>query len=509
MKNRVIPQPRGRVLGGSSALNFMTWDRAVKAEYESWREVGNPGWGWDIFSKSMQKSENFTSVNSEWYGDEGVGRKGPISGTINRFIPAWQDAWIPTLNSLGAPTNREYMAGNSLGVFFSSSSVEPSHYNRSYSANSYLPLAGANLVVVTNTIVAKIDFERNRNMQHATGVTLLNGTFIAAREEVVLSAGSFGSPILLELSGVGQKSILDKAGIVQAIELPGVGENLQDHIRLSNVYQLKDNLTGLDRLNYDPAYAAEQLQLWIDGKFSHFDYTGSAYTFQNWKQAIGNDSQLLDLARDAVKSSRYPANEKKLEWLSDQTVPQLEVIMSDGYLGVKGYPPRDSALYGKKFFALIAAVMHPLARGTVHINTSSPLGKPVIDPRYLSNEHDIRAAIEGIKKCRQIALTPPLRDVWVSEYEPSFETVKTDADWREYVLNATLSIYHPVGTCSMLPKKKGGVVNSQLKVYGTTNLRVVDVSIVPVLISGHTQTAAYGIGEIAADIIIRAARRKH
>jgi len=210
-----------------------------------------------------------------------------------------------------------------------------------------------------------------------------------------------------------------------------------------------------------------------------------------------------------VKSSRYPANEKKLEWLSDQTVPQLEVIMSDGYLGVKGYPPRDSALYGKKFFALIAAVMHPLARGTVHINTSSPLGKPVIDPRYLSNEHDIRAAIEGIKKCRQIALTPPLRDVWVSEYEPSFETVKTDADWREYVLNATLSIYHPVGTCSMLPKKKGGVVNSQLKVYGTTNLRVVDVSIVPVLISGHTQTAAYGIGEIAADIIIRAARRKH
>jgi len=507
VKNRVIPHPRGKVLGGSSALNFMTWDRAVKKEYESWLEVGNPGWGWDVFSNAMRRSENFTSANSEWYGDEGIGRAGPISGTVNRYIPAWHDAWIPTLNRLGIPTNREYMDGNSLGVLYSSSSVEPTHYNRSYSANSYLPLAGKNLVVASNATVAKVELKQTGNKQRVTGVKLLNGTFIAARREVILSAGSFGSPILLELSGIGQKSILEKAGIDQTIDLPGVGENLQDHIRISNVYQLKDNLTGIDRLNYDPGYAAEQLQRWIDGEFSQYDYTGSAYSFQTWRQAIGNDSQLLALAQDAVSNSHFVSETKKLEWLSDQTVPQLEIIMSDGYLGVKGYPPKNTALYGKNFFALIAAVMHPLAHGNVHINTSSPLSKPIIDPRYLNNEHDIRAAIEGIKKCRQIALTPPLRDIWVSEYEPGFESVKTDAEWRDYVLNATLSIYHPVGTCSMLPKSKGGVVDSNLKVYGTTNLRVADVSIVPVLISGHTQTAAYGIGEMAADIIVGDAGR--
>ena len=505
VKNRVISHPRGHVLGGSSALNFMTWDRAVRSEYESWQEVGNPGWGWKEFSRAMRKSENFTSVNSEWYGDEGVGRKGPIQGTINRYNPAWQNTWIPTLNSLGIPTNREYQAGNTLGVWYSSSSIDPSHYNRSYSANSYLPLAGPNLVVASNSLVAKVELVGGSRSMRATGVRLLNGTFITAKKEVILSAGSFGSPVLLELSGIGQRDILRKAGIFQTIELPGVGENLQDHIRLSNVYQLKDNFTGVDRLNYDPVYAAEQLELWISGKLSHWDYTGSAYTFQTWNQATGSNKQLLYLAQEVVKQSPSVADKKKLEWLSDQTVPQLEVIMSDGYLGVKGYPPRNSSLYGKNFFALIAAIMHPLARGNVHINTSDPLGKPVIDPRYLSNEHDIRAAIEGIKKVRQIALTPPLRDIWVSEFEPGLETVKSDADWREYVLNATLSIYHPVGTCAMLPKSQGGVVDSQLKVYGTTNLRVADVSIVPVLISGHTQSAAYGVGEIAADIVVKGA----
>ncbi len=176
--------------------------------------------------------------------------------------------------------------------------------------------------------------------------------------------------------------------------------------------------------------------------------------------------------------------------------------MSDGYTGVKGYPAVNTTLYGKGFFSLIAAIMHPFSRGTVHINASNPLGKPLIDPRYLSNEYDLQAAIAAIKKCRQIALTPPIRDVWVSEYEPGLNNVNTDAEWRDFVLNTALTIYHPVGTCSMLPKRDGGVVDSKLKVYGTENLRVVDASIIPVLISAHMQTAVYGIAEMAAEIII-------
>ena len=176
--------------------------------------------------------------------------------------------------------------------------------------------------------------------------------------------------------------------------------------------------------------------------------------------------------------------------------------MSDGYTGVKGYPAVGSPLYGKGFFSLLAVVMHPLSRGTVHINASDPLGKPIIDPKYLSNDYDLQAAIAAIKKCRQIATTPPLSEVWDSEYEPGLQNVNTDAEWKDFVLNTTLTIYHPIGTCAMLPRKDGGVVDPKLKVYGTRNLRVVDASIMPVLISAHLQTAVYGIAEMAADIII-------
>ncbi|KAL2069370.1 hypothetical protein VTL71DRAFT_15708 [Oculimacula yallundae] len=508
LKNRVLAQNRGKVLGGSSALNLLTYDRASEHEYDGWEELGNPGWGWNKFLEMMNRSQNFTSANTEWYGTAAASTKGPIRGTINRLIPAQQRGFVPAWNALGAETNKEYLGGNNLGVSYSSSSIDPTHYNRSYSANGYLPLAGSKHTVLTNTRVAKVNLKKIRQSYSATGVTLTDGTVITARCEVVLSAGSFQSPGLLEVSGIGKKSVLDAAGILQLIDLPTVGENLQDHVRIQTSYQLKDNFTSIDIFRYNTTYAAEQLQLWIDGKSSLYDYTGSAYAFQTWKQAGEDNSKFIRLAKEAVGNASNPADKKKLQWISDQTIPQLEVIGSDGYTGVKGYPAAGTPLYGKSFWSFISVVMHPLSRGNVHINVTDPLGKPIIDPNYLSNEHDIQAAIAAVKKCRQIALTPPMSDIWVAEYEPGLDRVNTDAEWRDFVLNTTLSIYHPVGTCSMLPRKDGGVVDSTLKVYGTTNLRVVDASIMPVLISAHLQTAVYGIAEMGADIIIGSAKTR-
>lgn len=490
MKNRVLAQNRGKVLGGSSALNLLTYDRATKNEYAGWGELGNPGWNWPTFLKMLNRAENFTSKDTEWYGEAGAAQNGPVRGTINRFIPAHQAAWVPAMNSLGAQTNREYMGGDNLGVSYTSSSIDPTHYNRSYSANAYLPIAALSLTILANAQVAKVNLTKAYGGQYrATGVTLTNGTFIAAKNEVILSSGSFQSPGLLEVSGIGNGSILSAAGITQLIDLPGVGENLQDHIRIQSSYQLKNNYTSFDILRYNASFAATQLQLWLDGQYSMYDYTGSGYSFQTWPQAVGSASasQLLALAKAAVGNSSNPVDAKKLAWLSDPTIPQVEVIFSDGYTGVKGYPATTSPLYGKGFFTLIAAIMHPLARGTVHINTSAPLSKPIIDPKYLTNEYDLQAAIAAIKRCRQIALTAPISDVWVSEYEPGLGNVNTDAEWKDFVLNTTLSIYHPTGTCAMLPRKQGGVVDSKLKVYGTTNLRVADASIIPVIISAHLQ----------------------
>ncbi|CCF36186.1 choline dehydrogenase [Colletotrichum higginsianum] len=506
---RVWTQTRGHVLGGSSALNLFSYDRASAHEYDGWEELGNPGWNWNSMRDAMIKSENFTSANTEYYtGSEGVGDSGPIKALINRLIPEHQAPLFPVMNSLGIETNLESLNGNVLGVLYSPNSIEPTHYNRSYSANSYLPLASTNHYVLTESKVAKVNLEPapEGGNRRATGVTLLNGRVLLARREVIVSGGSLLSPAILENSGIGKADVLSAAGIEQLVDLPGVGENLQDHVRIQSSYELKENFTGYDRLKYDTAYAAEQLRLWWEGKTSMYGYSGSGYTFTNWNQALGDEGEadLIALARDAVGASSHPVERKKLEWLNDTSVPQLEILFSDGYTGVKGYPTSGSAGYGKDYFTLIAAVMHPLSRGNVHINPANPLGPPLIDPKYLSHEYDLHAAIQAIKKCRQVALTEPLRSTWVSEYEPGLNTT-SDAQWREFALKTTLSIYHPVGTCAMLPKADDGVVDPSLKVYGTTNLRVVDASIMPVLISAHIQTAVYGIAERAAEIIIQEA----
>ncbi|KAI8168046.1 Dehydrogenase citC [Colletotrichum sp. SAR 10_70] len=507
VNNRVFSVNRGKVLGGSSALNLMSYDRSAAEEYDSWEALGNAGWNWETMIAAMKKSENFTGINTDTYGSEGVGDSGPVKAVINRIIPEHQETWIPTMNTLGIKTNLESLGGNPLGVMYQPSSIDATHYNRSYSANAYVPIAGSNLEILSDTTVVKVNLEQVGDEQQATGVTLQDGTVIAANKEVILSAGSIQSPGLLELSGIGQASVLNSSGIAQVIDLPGVGENLQDHLRIQSSYQLKPEYTSFDILRSNTTYAAEQLALWNAGEVSLYDYTGSGYTFTTWAQALGNDSQMVALAKEAAGEDPSKVDAKKLEFMTNPAIPQLEVIFSDGYTGVKGYPASTSPLFGKGFFTLIAAIMHPMSRGNIHINPADTTGKPIINPNYFTHEHDLEAAIQAIKYCRKIATTEPMASIWESEYEPGLDVVQTDEQWKEFALNTTLSIFHPVGTCSMLPKEDGGVVDANLKVYGTSNLRVVDASVIPLLVSAHVQTAVYGIAEIAAERIIADAKQ--
>uniref|UniRef100_L2FCW1 Choline dehydrogenase n=1 Tax=Colletotrichum fructicola (strain Nara gc5) TaxID=1213859 RepID=L2FCW1_COLFN len=487
VNNRVFSVNRGKVLGGSSALNLMSYDRSAAEEYDSWEALGNAGWNWETMIAAMKKSENFTGINTDTYGSEGVGDSGPVKAVINRIIPEHQETWIPTMNTLGIKTNLESLGGNPLGVMYQPSSIDATHYNRSYSANAYFPIAGSNLEILSDTTVVKVNLDQVGDEQQATGVTLQDGTVIAANKEVILSAGSIQSPGLLELSGIGQASVLNSSGIAQVIDLPGVGENLQDHLRIQSSYQLKPEYTSFDILRSNTTYAAEQLAL--------------------WNAALGNDSQMVALAKEAAGEDPSKVDAKKLEFMTNPAIPQLEVIFSDGYTGVKGYPASTSPLFGKGFFTLIAAIMHPMSRGNIHINPADTTGKPIINPNYFAHEHDLEAAIQAIKYCRKIATTEPMASIWESEYEPGLDVVQTDEQWKEFALNTTLSIFHPVGTCSMLPKEDGGVVDANLKVYGTSNLRVVDASVIPLLVSAHVQTAVYGIAEIAAERIIADAKQ--
>ncbi|KAK3357838.1 hypothetical protein B0T25DRAFT_540321 [Lasiosphaeria hispida] len=251
-----------------------------------------------------------------------------------------------------------------------------------YLATGYLPLAGANLQVRTGTRVAKVEFSAGSMPLRATGVLLDNRTKIAARREVILSAGSIQSSGLLELSGIGQASLLKVAGINTLKELAGVGENYQDHIRMSNVYRLKKNFSSFDPMIYESggAYASEQMRLWLEGEASWYDYTSSAYSFFNWGH-VGNSSEaaLLQLARSDNQHNSV-VDGKKLDFLMDPSVPQLEIIMEGSFVGATtAYPGNGS------FATLITSVMHPMSRGSVHINAADPKGAPVVDPRYLSH----------------------------------------------------------------------------------------------------------------------------
>ncbi|KAF1960483.1 alcohol oxidase [Byssothecium circinans] len=494
--NRVFAQNRGKVLGGSSALNLMTWDRTSVTELDAWEKLGNKGWNWKNLYQLMLKAETFQP--SPEYGIIGTSKAGPIKTLINRIFPRHQFSWIPTMNNLGLATNSESLNGNPIGVSTQPSNVNPD-YTRSY-APEYLKLATKNLVLKLDTRVAKVNFIESGT---ATGVTLEDGTIISARKEVILSAGSFQSPGLLELSGIGNATRLKQVGIPVIKDLPSVGENLQDHIRIQSSYQLRPEYLSFDVLR-NTTRAAVELALYNADLVSLYDYTASGFSYFPWSTVSEDISAKLRALVEGDTSLTSAVDQLKKSYFSSalsSKVPQLEVIFSDGYTGLKGYPAVNSSLFGVGTFSLIGVVQHPLSKGNVHVTSRNINDKPAINPNYLSHPYDLQAATNLAKFLRTIASAEPMSHIWTEEYEPG-KAVQTDEDWKQFALANTLSIFHPIGTCALLPQKDGGVVNEKLKVYGTKKLRVVDASIIPLLPSAHIQTLVYGIAEKAAEMII-------
>jgi choline dehydrogenase-like flavoprotein len=502
INNRVVTMNRGRVLGGSSALNLLSYDMGTTPDFDAWEEFGNPGWNSQSMFAAMRKSENYqrTSVLGSNQVDATV-TGGPIDALINRFSPAQQEAFFPAMKNLGIGMTEEYLNGALIGVMRHTSAIVGTNYTRAYSP-AYLALAKSNLHLMLNTTVAKINLDTKNS--RAVGVMLSTGKKITAKKEVILSAGSVLSPQLLELSGIGGEKVLTAAGVKQLVDLPGVGENLQDHIRIVVTYELRKNYTSVDILRLNQTYATEQFTRYNNNQSSFYDTASVGYSYLNWSQVIGDDSTLVRYAEQSATKDK--PSQKKLQFIKDKKykpkVPQLEIIFSDGYLGLKGFPAVGSPLYGTQFFGLIAAIQHPLSHGSTHINSSNVSAKPIFNPNYLSNKYDLEAIKTASKYMRKIANTAPLKYAWSNEYEPG-PAVQTDAQWESFAKNSTLTIWHPVGTCAMLPKEDNGVVDPKLRVYGVKGLRVVDASVMPALVSGHIQTAVYGIAERAAEMIAK------
>ncbi|KAI8980779.1 GMC oxidoreductase [Trametes punicea] len=524
--NRVVLQPRGKGLGGSSLNNFLGIFRPSKDEVDAIERLGNPGWNWDSLLYYLKKSEtlqlpNLTPDDALKYAAKPDlvyhGTEGPIKQS---FGPIWADLHLKLFESaeaLGIPRNPETGNGKNDGCMTSLVSVDVTTAKRSYAAPAYLEpnLHRKNLHVLTEAYVTKVLLESVGDLKRAIGVEYLkDGKQLRinnVKRDVVISGGTLQTPQILELSGIGNRPILSKFGIETIIDLPGVGENLQDHVGVSTIAEVDTNDETMDVLA-DPVFLKKHEELYQSKKglfasvpapafvFLSADALGSLEDVRSWKEhAHAKSTEVLANAVPSLKSGLEKQYKIQQQLFDDKNQSQAELLQFAGRQPLPYAPPAEP---GKRYTSLFCAVLHPLSRGTVHIASADPLAPPAIDPNYFANEADLVLVVRAVQAALRLYNTPPLADrVKKLLLPPPDAIARGEQGLTDYVRENCGPVYHPVGTAAMMPREDGGVVDPTLKVYGTSNLRVVDCSIVPLELSCHTQSVAYAIGEKAADIL--------
>ncbi|EIM88744.1 alcohol oxidase [Stereum hirsutum FP-91666 SS1] len=521
---KTVPQPscggrsvvwnRGKMLGGSSAINFFEYHRPAMSDINAWEKLGNKGWNWDLLKKYFIKHEQFippkqdTELISPDLKEHGS--NGPLKVSYPLVNCNLEKPFFEAQEKLGINRVKEPFSGNTKGSWLTPVTIDPVTIQRTYAANAYYqPNASRkNFIVMTDTHVAKVNLSKSGNGEMtATGISFLHdGKLheVKANKEVILSSGTIGNPQILELSGIGDPSVLRTAGVDVAIDLPGVGSNIQEHTYLGLLHKIRkdveDNYLTFDCLS-KPEELAKNLELLKEGK-GVFGTSISCMTFVPLA-AISPDAetiqkQLKDSMQNDFQSGKLSAALKKQYEVQLQHIqhkePSCELICAQGFFSC-GSPTPDA-----KHVSLTVCINHPFSRGTIHINSSDPLEHPAIDPHYFEHDYDTQNAVEIVKFCRRLVEEEPFKSILTDETQPGPEK-QTDQELAEWYKQNFFTTYHTVGSCSMLPREDAGVVDTKLKVYGTTNLRVVDISIVPLHIGAHMQATAYAIGELGADII--------
>ena len=459
LNNRRIDWPRGKVLGGSSALNGLLYIRGDRHDYDNWKDLGNKGWGYDDVLPYFKKFECQENGENEYHGVDGELKVSNLR--LRRKIA---DLFIKASEEIGIPYNPDCNGEKQEGVgYFQQTSFKG--FRRS-SYRSFLNRkirSRENLTIITNTQISKLVFSDKK----VTGVDCIQSKgqpnkTIYANHEVILSAGAISSPQILQLSGIGDEKHLTKLGVNVIHNNPAVGKNLQDHLQVRMVFK-----TNTRTLN-------DELNTW-------------------WKKAlIGLQYALFRTGPLTLSASQvYIFTNTSL----DGSRPNIQFHMQP----LSADKPGDG-VHPFSAFTMSICNLRPQSRGEVTINSKNPEDLPKIIPNYLSTQSDQKIAIESIKVARKIANASPLKQHILDEFVPGGSLV-SDEDLLEAAKNNSQSIYHPVGTCKM-GNDKNSVVDDQLKVYGVKGLRVVDASIMPELVSGNTNAPTMMIAEKAAEMIL-------
>ena len=518
-------------MGGSSAINLGLWNRASRSDIDSWANLGNEGWTWDDLLPYFLKSETFNEPPSDiaeqqeidWIEPEFHGEQGPIQVSFAPEYDPFREAWSPTFRTLGLDVTGDPFNGEALGGFTTPLCIDPNTTVRSYAANSYfLPNSERdNLKVLTNALATKVILEKEDGKKSdatATGLEFLfdgSTCVVNAAREVILSAGVIQSPQLLELSGIGPPDILEPLGIDVVVENNGVGENLQDHVHTSISFEVQEGLPTFTQLD-NPEFFASALQAFLTKGTGYITNLVSSVSYLSYPQLLNTKGVTGKSVKEITKikpskedRERVPSLKEQYKEISRKLEDPDEAVVEQIFLpaGFNFADSDNTTLLFKappgELLTLYGWILHPYSRGNIHITSADPTVYPRIDPRYLSSSADLEILSTIALQTQAVARTEPFVSLLKDNgtvFAPNYDEI-TPENANKHVRDTLTSIYHPIGTCSMLPRKDNGVVDTSLKVYGTTNLRVVDSSIAPLLTRGTIQSFVYAIAEKAADMI--------
>ena len=524
--NKKVSHSRGKVLGGSSAINVLALIYPSKSSIDAWAKLGNKGWDFDTLAPYYRKFHTFHRPSKKTeealatgYIDEDIcGKSGPIQSSFPEHHGPLGKAWPETFQNLGFAMKTDPLSGQSTGGFSYVSSIDPQKWERSYAGSAYYSTVAdrPNLHLFTDAMVEKILLDKSGSDVIATGVKFThngNNDVRNARKEVLLCAGVFQSPQLLEISGIGSSKLLRSHGIEAIVDNPNVGENLQDHAMSGTCFEVIDGLPTRDMVR-DPAViqgAMEAYQSRRAGPLTAGPHSVAslplveflseegkaelAQLFDTHTQSPSHPQSLSQSTQEAIlRSILESPNESSI--IIGMGASQLHFEAS---LQKDIYAITDSANY----LSFLVSLAHPFSRGTVHIASDSPFTPPTIDPRYLSHPLDLEILARHMRYIPTIVDTEPLASLIKKGGKrlPADINLNTLDAAREHVKRNLITNNHPCGTCAMLPQEKGGVVDERLRVYGVMHLRVVDASIFPMIPRGNIQSSVYAVAERAADLI--------
>lgn len=541
LNGRSINFSQGKSLGGSSTTNAHAFVPPGKGQADAWEALGNIGWNWDLLKKYLDKAYTFPQVNPS--SEKGLGIDGFAAGDHSAGGPLQtsfpgdpahpvRQAWIETFRSNGyASTSNPFL--DPKGAFSCLASIDPTTKERCSAATAYyFPVQSRkNLHVITNATVEKVLFDQvsleagPNSKPKATGVQYRHKNKIQiarSQKEVIIAAGALQSPKLLELSGIGNPEILNKYGIPLIHSIDGVGENLHDHLVVGIGYEAVDDLETLDGLvRQEPKVLQKAFQDYQESQAGLLTSIG-LYTYaylppvENLLGKIpGQESmeELLDQNRPPegdgpaeVRARAIYTTARKTLLSHDQPSGIYFSVITQNVLPPGSHPNSPTAPIPGKFLTLGTMLSQPLSRGSVHITSGDVADFPAIDPKYASNPVDVEVMAQQLMYLESLAATPsPLSNLLkrpLRHRDPASELTSIDKA-KEYVKSSAISMWHPAGTCAMLPRDKDGVLDTNLRVYGVEHLRVVDSSAVPLISIANLQSTVYALAERAADLIKR------